>query len=187
MMGIDFRSYRSFKYIVKLKYLGINHTDLAFSASKRSMYISYAKAGHHDYHVINVDQSTLSFLNVCSGTSFLGRLLSSNRKASLVSYFTLATVSGFETSSLNFSELENDIKTHLFLIHTIISCYVNGKFCLQWIFISLKFLSNAMTNLFAWHSSVIISRSDHYMLLLKMLFKFLHARDRSTNLKVYLN
>ena len=113
------------------------------------MYISYAKAGHHDYEVIHVDQSTLSFLNVCSGTSFLGRLLSSNRKTSLVSYFTLATVSGFETSSLNFSELENKNKTHLSLIHIILLKMANFICSESYL---LKFLS-CMTICLCGHSS----------------------------------
>ena len=91
------------------------------------MYISYAKAGYHDYDIINADQSTLSFLKVCSGTSSLGRLLSSNRKASLVSYLTRATISGFETSSLNFSELENENKTLVSDTYNNI-LYVNGVF-----------------------------------------------------------
>ena len=52
-------------------------------------------------------QSTFSFLNVCSGTSSFGRLLSSNRKASLVSYLILATTSGRSISSFSLSEMKS--------------------------------------------------------------------------------
>ena len=56
-------------------------------------------------------QSTFSFLNDSIGPASLGRLLSSNPKASLVSYLILATTSGLDISSLSFST-KSIIKFH---------------------------------------------------------------------------
>ena len=56
-------------------------------------------------------QSTFSFLNDSIGPESLGRLLSSNRKASFVSYLILATTSGLDISSLSFSA-KGTIKFH---------------------------------------------------------------------------